>query len=198
MKLRTSPTFVFLYALFVAASTARAQEYGFRFYTSAPGFGGELFFNAPSGNGPADQVLYGNSFITTPDGTFTESLSFAGGPFPINPPPTVWSPSGITTLNLSLYESLNSQLYSWTATLTSISDSPVSAIPLVISDSPMAAIPSDPSASGTWVYIGTVPEPSSMLLTALGVTAMLIWPIRHNQNRLNGHASKKELFPGRQ
>jgi hypothetical protein len=168
MKLRASSTFVFLYALFVAASTARAQVYEFQFLTSAPGFGGELFFNAPSGSGPAGQVLYGNSFITTPDGTFTGSKSIVGGPIPISPPATVWSPSGITALDLSLYESLNSQMYNWTATPTSIGDSPVAAIPL------------DPSASGTWVYVGAIPEPSAMLLTALGVAAMLVWPIRHN------------------
>ncbi|MGA9777292.1 MAG: hypothetical protein WBS33_03375 [Verrucomicrobiia bacterium] len=168
MRLKTNATFFFLCALFVTASTARAQVYEFQFITSASGFGGDLFFNAPSGSGPAGEVLYGDSFITTPDGTFTGSESIPGGPI-VNPPPAiVWSPGGITALNLNLYESLNSQMYNWTATPTSIADSPVAGIPL------------DPSASGTWEYVGAVPEPGAMLLTALGVAATLIWPIRHN------------------
>lgn len=168
MKLKTSPTFFFLCALFVTASTARAQVYDFRFITTAPGFGGDLYFNAPSGNGPVGEVLYGDSFITTPDGTFTVSQSFAGGPIVYPPPTIVWSPSGITTLSLSLYELLNSQTYNWTATPTSIADTPVAVIPI------------DPGASGTWDYVGAVPEPGAMLLTALGVAVMLVWPIRHN------------------
>ena len=167
MRLKNNATFYFLCALFVTASTALAQMYEFQFLTSAPGFGGELFFNVPSGNGTAGEILEGDSFITTPDGTFTVSESVAGGPIIYPPPPTDWSPSGITALLLSLYESLNSQMYNWTATPTSIADSPVTAIPF------------DPSASGTWIYVGAVPEPGTMLLTALGV-AMLAWPIRHN------------------
>jgi len=168
MRLKISPTFFFLCALFVTASTTLAQVYDFQFVTTAPGFGGELFFNVPSGNGTAGEILEGDSFITTPDETFTVSESVAGGPIVYPPPPIVWSPSGITALNLSLYESLDSQLYNWTATPTSVADSPVGGIPL------------DPSASGTWVYLGAVPEPSAMLLTAPAVAAMLVWPIRHD------------------
>lgn len=168
MRLKTNATLFFLCALLVTASTTLAQVYEFQFITSAPGFGGELFFNAPSGSGPAGEVLYADSFITTPDGTFTGSESFPGGPLRNPPPAIVWSPGGITTLNLNLYESLNSQLYNWTATPNSIADSPVAGIPL------------DPTASGTWVYVGAVPEPGVMLLTTLGVAAMLVRPIRHH------------------
>jgi hypothetical protein len=168
MKHKTNLAFFFLCALSVKASSARAQEYGFQFVTSAPGFGGELFFNVPSGNGAAGGILEGDSFVTTPDGTFTVYKSIVGGPLGFPPPPIAWSPSGITALNLNLYESLNSQLYNWTATPASIADSPATAIPL------------DPSASGTWVYVGAVPEPGATLLTALGVAAMLVWPIHRN------------------
>ena len=136
--------------------------------TTAPGFSGELFFNAPTGNGTGIEGLEGDSFVTTPDGTFTVSKSVVGGPLGFPQPPIAWSPSGITALNFDLYESLNSQLYNWGATPTSIADSPVAAIPL------------DPSASGTWVYVGAVPEPGAMLLTVLGAAAMLVRPIRHN------------------
>jgi hypothetical protein len=167
MKLKTSVIFFFLCAWFVTVSTARAQVYEFQFLTSAPGFGGELFFNAPFGSGPAGDVLYGDSFITTPDGTFMGSESVPGGPITYPPPAIVWSPGGITTLNLNLYETLNSQMYNWTVTPTSIADSPVIAIPL------------DPSASGTWVYVGAIPEPGAMLLAALGVAATFVRPIRH-------------------
>lgn len=168
MKLKTNSTCFFLCALFVTAATARAQVYDFEFVTTAPGFSGDLYFNAPSGNGPVGEVLYGDSFITTPDGTFTVSKSVAGGPIIYPPPKIVWSPDGITALNLSLYESSNSQIYNWTATPTTIGDTPVGAIPL------------DPSATGTWAYVGAVPEPSTVLLTALGVAAMLVRLIRRN------------------
>jgi hypothetical protein len=168
MRLKTNLPFFFLYALLFTASTALAQVYEFQFLTSAPGFGGELFFNAPSGSGPASEVLYADSFITTPDGTFTGSESFPGGPIVYPPPTIVWSPGGITALNLNLYESIDSQLYNWTATPTSIADAPVAGIPL------------DPTASGTWIYVGAVPEPGVMLLTALGVAALLVRLIRHH------------------
>src|SRR5579862_5535526 len=140
MRHKINIAFLFLCVLFVTASIARAQVYDFQFVTTAPGFNGELFFNVPSGNGTAGEILEGDSFITTPDGTFTVSESVVGGPIFYPPPPIDWSPGGITALNLSLYESLNSQLYNWIVTPTFIADSPVSAIPL------------DPSASGTWVY----------------------------------------------
>jgi hypothetical protein len=182
MRPKTNPAVFFLCALFVMASTARAQVYEFQFLTSAPGFGGELFFNAPAGSAPAGEALYGDSFITTPDGTFIGSESFAGGPIPIFPPPIVWSPAGITTINLSLYESLNSRMYNWTVTATSIADSPVSAIPL------------DPGASGTWVYIGAVPEPGAILLIALGAAMLLFGPsatIQHFEKQ----RSTGESFP---
>ena len=137
--------------------------YDFQFVTSTSGFGGELFFNTPAGNGSAGEVLEGDSFITTPDGVFTVSESVPGGPIGFPPPPIAWSPSGITALNLSLYEALNTQMYNWSATPTSIGDSPVTAIPL------------DPSASGTWVYVGAVPEPGATQVMVLGVTAMLVF-----------------------
>jgi hypothetical protein len=169
MKLKTRATFFFLCALFVTAFTAQAQISEFQFVTPSPGFGGELFFNVPSGSTSAGDFLEGNSFITTPDGTFTVSGSTVGGPIFGSSPPSVWSPGGITALNLSLYESIGPQLYNWSATPTSIADSPAGAIP-------------DPTASGTWDYIGPVPEPGAMLLTALGVAALLVWPIRHDTN----------------
>lgn len=80
MRLKINPAFFILCALFVTASNTRAQVYDFQFLTAAPGFGGELFFNVPSGNGTAGEILEGNSFITTPDGTFTVSESIIGGP----------------------------------------------------------------------------------------------------------------------
>jgi len=166
MKSKINSPFLFLCALLVTGLTAQAQMYEFQFVTTASGFSGELFFNVPSGNGSAGEILEGDSFITTPDGTFTASKSAPGGPIFNPPPPIDWSPGGITALDLSLYESLNSQMYNWTATPTSIADSPVSGIPL------------DPSASGTWVYVGAVPEPGAMLLTALGAAATLVWSIR--------------------
>jgi hypothetical protein len=175
MKLKTRATFFFLCALFVTAFTAQAQISEFQFVTPSPGFGGELFFNVPSGSTSAGDFLEGNSFITTPDGTFTVSGSTVGGPIFGSTPPSVWSPGGITALNLSLYESIDTKLYYWTATPTSIADLPVGAIP---------EIP-DPTASGTWDYISPVPEPGAMLLTALGVAALLVWPIRHNTNSKN-------------
>ena len=174
MRLKTNPIFLFLFALFVTASTARAQLYEFQFVTSSPGFGGELFFNAPSGSAPLYSVLDGSSFITTPDGTFTVSASVQGGPFIINPPPTVWGPDGITALNLNLYESLGPQLYNWTATPTGIGDAPAAAIPLG---------PNFPgrSAAGTWVYV--VPEPDAMPLVVLSLAvAMLVRSMRRNSS----------------
>jgi len=42
----------------------------------------------------------------------------------------------------------------------------VGAIPLAL----------NPSVSGTWVYVGAVPEPGVWLLTTLGVGAMLARP----------------------
>jgi len=166
MKLKIKGTIFFV--LLVTASTARAQLYEFQFVTSASGFGGELFFNTPSGNGTDGEVLDASSFIITPDGTFTVSKSIVGGPIFNPPPPIAWGPGGITALNLNLYEGFNSQLYNWTATPTSIGDSPAAAIPL------------DPSASGTWDFVGVVPEPRTMPLTALGIGAMLLWPLRRN------------------
>ncbi len=168
MKLKTHAIFFFICALFASASTSQAQTYEFQFETRAPGFGGELFFNVPSGSLAAGDFLQGNSFITTPDGTFTVSKSFIGGPIFDPPLPAIWSPSGITALNLNLYEFVNSQTYNWTATPVSIADSPVGAIPL------------DPSASGTWVYLGPVPEPGVMPLAVLGAAAMLLWRTRRN------------------
>jgi len=167
-RFKANATFRFLCVLFVTASTARAQVYEFQFITSAPDFGGELFFNAPSGSGPAGEVLYSDSFITTPDGTFTGSDSIVGGPLQNPPPSIVWSPAGITAMDVSLYESINSQLYHWSATPTTIGDSPSGGLPL------------DPSASGAWVYIGAVPEPGALPLTALGIVAIIILSIRYN------------------
>ncbi len=169
MKLKSHATFFFICALFASASTSPAQTYEFQFETRAPGFGGELFFNVPSGSVAAGDFLEGNSFITTPDGTFTLSESFIGGPLFDPPLPTVWSPSGITALSLNEYEIVDSQLYNWTASPTTIADSPAGAIPLV-----------DPSAIGTWVYIGAVPEPGVIPLAVLGAAAMLLWRIRRN------------------
>jgi hypothetical protein len=175
MKLRThllNSAFFFLCALFIAAPTMGAQVYEFEFITPAPGFGGELFFNAPLGQGSVEEILGGNSFITTPDGTFTVSDSVRGGPIILYPPPppVVWGPDGITYLNLALYESHGTQLYFWTATPTSISDSPAGAIPLDVNV--------DPSASGTWVYVGAVPEPSASLLMVLGFAVIFVGPFR--------------------
>ena len=174
MKHGINPVFCVLCALSITGSVARAQIYEFQFVTDAPGFAGALFFDAPSGSGPFYQVLADNSFITTPDGTFTVAQSVLGGPLGFPLPPTVWSPGGITALNLGLYEVLNSQnnyqLYYWTATPTSIGDSPAAAIPLI------AAL--DPGASGTWVYVGGIPEPGAVLLMALGVAALLVRPGR--------------------
>jgi hypothetical protein len=170
MKLKIHTIFFLICASLVPASITQAQIYEFQFQTTASGFGGEFFFNAPSGTESEGNFLQGNSFITTPDGTFTVSKSVPGGPifiFPL-PPPTVWSPSGITALNVNLYESVNSQLYNWSATANAIADSPVGALPL------------DPSASGTWVYIGAVPEPGVMLQTTLGAAGLLLWRVRHN------------------
>jgi hypothetical protein len=167
MKLKMNPAFSFICALFVTAS-AMGQLYEFEFTTTTPGFSGELFFNTPSGIGTAD-VLAGNSFITTPDGTFTVSKSFAGGPVILNPPPSiVWGPGGFVELDVNLYEYVNSQLYNWVAAPTSIGDTPAAAIPAALS-----AL--DPSASGTWVYVGAVPEPSTPLLMAIGLPAMFAW-----------------------
>jgi hypothetical protein len=166
MKSKTFVRPLFLCAWFVAIVTAQAQIAEFQFVTSSPGFGGELFFKAPSGNTAAGDFLEGNSFITTPDGTFTVSKSMIGGPIFENPPPDIWSPSGITELNLNLYEVINSQIYDWDATPTSISDTPVN------------AIPADPSASGTWEYLGPpVPEPGPTLLAALGATVLFLRPL---------------------
>lgn len=164
VKLKTG--FAFFFILFVTASAMGAEVYGFEFITPTPGFSGELFFSTSSGNGSTGS-LESNSFITTPDGTFIGSESFAGGPIFNPPPPIDWSPAGITALNLNLYEYFGSQPYNWTATPTSIGDSPV------------AAIPDDPSASGTWVYVGAIPEPGAPLLMALGMAAMFVRPFRH-------------------
>jgi len=71
-------------------------------------------------------------------------------------------------MDISLYESINSQLYHWIATPTTISDSPSGGLPL------------DPSASGTWVYLGAVPEPGALPLTAVGIVATITWFIRYN------------------
>ena len=177
MQFKANLTLGFLCAMFIATPVARAQVYEFEFITSAPGFAGELFFNASSGSGPFYQVLAGNSFITTPDGTFTVAQSVQGGPLGFPIPPTVWSPGGITALNLGLYEVLNSQIYYWTATPNSIGDSPVGAIPLGVPLNP----PSDAtlvaslgaSANGTWVYISTVPEPGTTSLMALTLAVIL-------------------------
>jgi hypothetical protein len=168
MKLQVRAKFFFLCALFATVFSARAQIAEFQFVTSSPGFAGELFFNVPSGSLSAGDFLEGNSFITTPDGTFTVAGSIVGGPIFNPPPPDVWSPAGITELNVNLYEPIGTRIYDWSATPDSIADSPTGAVPL------------DPSASGTWEFVGAVPEPGAMLLTVLGAALLFLWPIRHH------------------
>ena len=154
-------------ALCLLAASASAQtEYAFQFSTSTPGFGGELFLPAPSGTGGTAN-LYGNSYIFTPDGTFTLGDSFGSGPFGIYPNnPLVWNigAPGISTMNVNLVEIIGGTNYGWTATPTTISD---------VAGVILPALAPDPSATGTWVYIGAVPEPSTIALTAFASAALL-------------------------
>ncbi len=162
------------------ASGPPPAEYIYQFTsdTSGDGFGAELYFLEPqNASGSVSDIDLNNSYIDTPNGNF----SLAGGievPFlidvgPISQNGTLsWNSSGITSMDLSgETTALFFGVYpdgglDWEITPTNISETPFSDEPSIIE--------ADPSANGSWTYVGsTVPDGFNTGLIFAGVASIL-------------------------
>jgi len=178
---------VFLLAGLTVAPSAHAYItlpdpyiYGFTFQSAVPGYGGEFFFDSPANSeGNLSDVGY-DSYITTPDGTFTlgGSYTYQGGNNLSDNGVTIgWGPDGITSMDVTDTQAFylgetgsvfEWDQFNWFATSNQVGDDGGTYEYFTLGD---AGIPAggDPSASGSWVP-ASIPDPASTI-TLLGLAA---------------------------
>jgi hypothetical protein len=139
MNLWRVKAFALMLMVFTTMSFARAISFEYDWVTATSGFSGKIFLDASSNsNGSVSDVDLANSFITTPDGTFSFTTY---DPFNSSSP-LIWNSTQITSMDIEGAQSpaapgfpSNSTAF-WGTTATSVSDNVylTSSVMVLISD----------------------------------------------------------------
>ncbi len=157
-------------------STARATSFEYDWLTNMAGFSGKIFLDASSGsNGTLADVDLANSYITTPDGTFSFTTA---NPFN-SATPIAWNASQILTIDIEGSQPLISPAVAfWAAKTNRIGDD------VYLTGAVQQLISSQADVTGRWVAAGTsssVPDNpnSAFLLGGALLLTVSVWQLTH-------------------
>jgi hypothetical protein len=159
--------------------------YGFTFQSATPDYGGEFFFDSPANSeGNLSDVGY-DSYITTPDGTFTlgDSYTYQGGNNLSDNGVTIsWGADGITSMDITDTQAFyigetgsvfEWDQFNWFATANEVGDDGGTYEYFTLGT---GSVPTggDPSASGYWTPAFSTPEATdTMTLLGLAATSLV-------------------------